>query len=64
METIVRSETKEVIISTDGPVTQIGEKINPTGRKKLAKALLKQPLSIKVDTILESDKIDEIDKKR
>jgi len=32
----------------------------PEKIEKLAKALLKQPLSIKVDTILESDKIDEI----
>jgi len=39
MKTVVRSETKEVIISTDGPVTMIGEKINPTGRKRLAQAL-------------------------
>ena len=32
----------------------------PEKIEKLAKALLKQPLSIKVDTVLESDKIDEI----
>ncbi len=32
----------------------------PANIEKLAKALLKQPLSIKVDTILESNKIDEI----
>jgi 5-methyltetrahydrofolate--homocysteine methyltransferase len=39
METVLRSSTKEVKIKTDGPFTIIGEKINPTGRKKLAEAL-------------------------
>ena len=39
MNTIVKSETKEVKISIDNPFVVIGEKINPTGRKKLAAAL-------------------------
>jgi 5-methyltetrahydrofolate--homocysteine methyltransferase len=39
MRTIIKSETKTVIIDTDGPFTIIGEKINPTGRKKLAAQL-------------------------
>lgn len=39
METILKSEQKEVKISFDSPFTIIGEKINPTGRKKLAAAL-------------------------
>ena len=39
METILKSEQKEVNISFDSPFTIIGEKINPTGRKKLAAAL-------------------------
>ena len=39
METVLRSATKEVRIKTEGPFTIIGEKINPTGRKKLADAL-------------------------
>lgn len=39
MQTILKSATLEVRIDTDGPVTMIGEKINPTGRKKLAQAL-------------------------
>jgi len=39
METSIRSETKEVVISIDRPFVIIGEKINPTGRKKLAAAL-------------------------
>ncbi|GAB4426959.1 MAG: methyltetrahydrofolate cobalamin methyltransferase [Anaerolineae bacterium] len=36
METIISSKTKTVIISPDTPFTIIGERINPTGRKRLA----------------------------
>lgn len=39
MKTIIKSETKTITIDTDGPFTIIGEKINPTGRKKLAAEL-------------------------
>ena len=39
METIVSSAQKEVIISDRGPTVMIGERINPTGKKKLAEAL-------------------------
>ena len=39
MKTIISSETKTVTIDTDGAFTIIGEKINPTGRKKLAAQL-------------------------
>jgi len=39
VETILKSEKKEVTISFKTPFTIIGEKINPTGRKKLAAAL-------------------------
>ena len=39
METMVSSATKEVIISDQRPTVLIGERINPTGRKKLAAAL-------------------------
>lgn len=39
MQTILRSATVEVKIKADGPFVMIGEKINPTGRKKLAEAL-------------------------
>jgi len=39
METILSSASSEVRIRTDGPLTIIGEKINPTGRKKLAAAI-------------------------
>ena len=36
METIVSSRTKEVRIGPDLPFVIIGERINPTGRKRLA----------------------------
>jgi 5-methyltetrahydrofolate--homocysteine methyltransferase len=39
METKVSGVTKEVIISIDRPTVLIGERINPTGRKKLTEAL-------------------------
>jgi 5-methyltetrahydrofolate--homocysteine methyltransferase len=39
METKVSSAKKEVIISIDRPTMLIGERINPTGRKKLTEAL-------------------------
>ncbi len=39
MHTILKGSTKEVIIGIDRPFVTIGEKINPTGRKKLAAAL-------------------------
>ncbi len=39
MQTRVSSETQEVIIGPDQPVVIIGERINPTGRKKLAEVL-------------------------
>ncbi len=38
-ETIISSKTKTVIISPDRPFTIIGERINPTGRKKLAQEM-------------------------
>ncbi|TMB99172.1 MAG: methyltetrahydrofolate cobalamin methyltransferase [Chloroflexi bacterium] len=36
METVLRSRTREVVISIDRPFVVIGERINPTGRKVLA----------------------------
>ena len=36
IETIISSNTRTVIIGTDRPFTIIGERINPTGRKRLA----------------------------
>jgi len=46
METRVSTATKEVIISYDRPTIIIGERINPTGRKKLTAALKEGDLSI------------------
>ena len=40
MKTRVSRATKEVLISDDQPTVLIGERINPTGKKKLAAALL------------------------
>jgi 5-methyltetrahydrofolate--homocysteine methyltransferase len=39
MKTILRGNTKEVIIDTEGPVVIIGECINPTRRKNLVSTL-------------------------
>jgi 5-methyltetrahydrofolate--homocysteine methyltransferase len=39
MKTLLRGNTKEVIINTEGPVIIIGESINPTRRKKLVSSL-------------------------
>ena len=46
METKISSLTKEVIIGPDHPVVIIGERINPTGRKKLARSLEQGDLSL------------------
>ncbi len=40
METRITSRTREVIISDTGPTILIGERINPTGKKKLQEELL------------------------
>ena len=39
MRTVLRGQKYEVVIDPDKNFTVIGEKINPTGRKKLAEAL-------------------------
>ena len=36
MDTVLSSPTKEVLIGPDHPFVIIGERINPTGRSKLA----------------------------
>ena len=46
METKVSSPSKEVIIGGDHPTVLIGERINPTGKKKLAEALKAGDLGI------------------
>jgi len=38
-QTVLRSKANEVLIDSQGPMVIIGEKINPTGHKKLAAAL-------------------------
>jgi 5-methyltetrahydrofolate--homocysteine methyltransferase len=40
MQTRISSKTREVIISDTGPTVIIGERINPTGKKKLQEELL------------------------
>jgi 5-methyltetrahydrofolate--homocysteine methyltransferase len=42
MHTILQGIKKEVIIGTDKPFVIIGEKLNPTGLKKLGQALVEQ----------------------
>ena len=42
MHTVLKSNTKEVTIGADRPFVIIGEKINPTGMKKLGQALVEQ----------------------
>src|SRR2546425_10918035 len=39
MKTVVCSATKTIVISPDDPFVIIGERINPTNRKKLAEEL-------------------------
>jgi 5-methyltetrahydrofolate--homocysteine methyltransferase len=46
MDTKVSSATREVIISYDRATVIIGERINPTGKKKLAEALKSGDLSV------------------
>jgi 5-methyltetrahydrofolate--homocysteine methyltransferase len=40
VKTLLRSSSKEIEISADGPFVIIGEKINPTGNKRLSEALI------------------------
>jgi 5-methyltetrahydrofolate--homocysteine methyltransferase len=42
MHTLLKSNTKEVTIGADKPFVIIGEKLNPTGIKKLGQALVEQ----------------------
>jgi 5-methyltetrahydrofolate--homocysteine methyltransferase len=46
METILIGTGKKVVISDDRPTVIIGERINPTGKKKLSAALVEGDLSI------------------
>ena len=42
MYTILKSDKKEIVIGIDKPFVMIGEKINPTGIKKLGLALVEK----------------------
>ena len=46
METVLKSADQTVIIGPDRPTVLIGERINPTGRKRLAHALRSGDLSM------------------
>jgi 5-methyltetrahydrofolate--homocysteine methyltransferase len=46
VKTILKSAKKTVTISPEGPTVLIGERINPTGKKRLATALGERDLSI------------------
>ena len=51
-KTVVSSATKEVVIGFDQPFVMIGERINPTGRKLLAKEMSKGDFSrVEQDTL-------------
>lgn len=45
IETVVKSPTKTIVIGAGHPFVIIGERINPTGRKKLAAAMLEGDFS-------------------
>jgi len=52
VETVISSQTKEVRIGPERPFTIIGERINPTGRKLLAREMAAGDLSrVKVDAL-------------
>jgi 5-methyltetrahydrofolate--homocysteine methyltransferase len=46
VETVLKSAQQTVIIGPDRPTVLIGERINPTGRKRLAETLRKGDLSV------------------
>ncbi len=52
METRVASATREVVIGDNRPTVLIGERINPTGKKKLAESLQQGNLDIVRDLAL------------
>lgn len=52
METIVTNGDNQVVISHDGPTIMIGERINPTGKKKMAQALRNGELKVVKDQAL------------
>ena len=56
MKTIVSSATRTVVISPDDPFVIIGERINPTNRKKLAEELRRFDFSrVRADAIAQAE---------
>src|SRR3984885_9169210 len=56
MDTVLRSRSKPVTIGADQPFCVIGERINPTGRKKFAEELRDGDLStVTADAIAQAD---------
>ena len=56
MDTVLRSRSRTVTISSNGPFCIIGERINPTGRKKFAEELRNGDLStVTVDALAQVD---------
>ncbi len=54
-KTIIASATREHVISFDAPFTIIGERINPTGRKKLAAEMLEGNFdTVRADALAQS----------
>jgi 5-methyltetrahydrofolate--homocysteine methyltransferase len=45
METSIRSSSKEVIIGPEHPTAIVGERINPTGKRRLAQSLVAKDMS-------------------
>ena len=55
MDTVLRSRTREVVISIDRPFIVIGERINPTGRKVLAAEMKEGRMDrVKADAIAQA----------
>jgi len=55
LETVLRSRTREVVISIDRPFVVIGERINPTGRKVLAAEMKEGRMDrVKADAIAQA----------
>jgi 5-methyltetrahydrofolate--homocysteine methyltransferase len=55
LDTVLRSRTREVVISIDRPFVVIGERINPTGRKVLAAEMKEGRMDrVKADAIAQA----------
>jgi 5-methyltetrahydrofolate--homocysteine methyltransferase len=55
-DTVVSSATREVVIGFDRPFTVIGERINPTGRRRLAEQMVAGDLStVAAEAVAQAD---------